>query len=249
MAARRILKLLALGLSLAIPARAADAPRDPTQDLWEDASPASRRPARPSRRIRRLKLDRRALTEVMAGAPQERSREAREHPLVIALPAPEGGFQRFAVHESPVMEPDLASQHPEIKTYSGRGLDKPATTVRLDLTPLGLHASVRGPEGMWYVDPAPPSEAADYRSFYGRDAVENPHGTMTESAAAMAEVSTDRGYYHAVDTVNLHGAGFAPRASIAVTISASEGALGTRTLVAVADARGAFDLGFIADPD
>jgi len=250
LAARRILNLLAIGLSLALPARAADAPRDPTQDLWEDASPsAGRGPARHSKRIRRLKLDRRGLAEAMAGAPRERTREAGERPLVIALPAPDGGFRRFAVHESPVMEPELARQHPEIKTYSGRALDQPATTVRLDLTPLGLHASVRGPEGMWYVDPGPPLDAADYRSFYGRDAMENPHGLMTEASADVAEISTDRGYYHAVDTVNLHGAGFAPRTPVAVTISASEGALGIRSLGAVSDDQGAFDLSFLADPD
>jgi len=250
LATRRILNLLAISLALAIPARAADAPRDPTQDLWEDASPsASRGHARVSERIRSLKLDRRGLAAALAGAPRERSREARERPLVIALPAPEGGFQRFAVHESPVMEPGLARRHPEIKTYSGRGLDKPAATVRLDFTPLGLHASVRGPEGMWYVDPAQPVGAADYRSFYGRDAVDNPHGLMSESGAGIAEISTDRGYYHAVDTVNLHGAGFAPRLPIIVTIAASEGNLGTRSLDAVADAQGAFDLSFVADPD
>jgi len=241
--------------ALAIPGRAADVPHDATQDLWQSsddgaaAAAASPRTARRFRRFRSLKLDARALAAAMAGAPRERSREAREHPFVLSLPVPEGGFQRFAVHESPVMEPELARRHPEIKTYSGRGLDKPATTVRLDFTPLGLHASVRGPEGMWYVDPAQPLGAADYRSFYGRDAVDNPHGAMTESGAGNAEISTDRGYYHAVDTVNLHGAGFAPRTPIAVTVSASEGALGTRSLDAVADGQGAFDLSFVADPD
>ena len=243
--------------ALAIPGRAADVSHDPTQDLWQSQEGAAaapdpapiRRAARRSKRIRRLKLDHRGLEAAMAGAPRERSREAREQPLVLSLPAPDGGFQRFAVHESPVMEPGLAAKHPEIKTYSGRGLDKPATTIRLDLTPLGLHASVRGPEGMWYVDPTEPRDLVAYRSYFGRDVVDNPHGAMVESNAEIREISTDRGYYHAVDTVNLHGAGFAPLATIALTISASEGTFDSRTVDAVADAHGAFDVSFVADPD
>jgi hypothetical protein len=88
-----------------------------------------------------------------------------------------------------------------------------------------------------------------YSSYFGRDVVDNPHGLMVEAGAEIREISTDRGYYHAVDTVNLHGAGFAPQAPIAVTISASEGTFASRTVDAVADALGAFDVSFVADPD
>jgi trimeric autotransporter adhesin len=244
--ARRTLKILALVAALAIPGQAAESPHDSSEDLWQSQGSA---PARRFRRIRRMKLDQRGLAAALAGAPRERSRDARERPLVLSLPDPDGGFQRFALHESPVMEPGLAAKHPEIKTYSGRGLDAPATTIRLDLTPLGLHASVRGPQGMWYVDPTEPRDPAVYRTYFGRDVVENPHGAMAETSAEISEISTDRGYYHAVDTVSLHGAGFTPLAPIAVTISASEGTFGSRTVDATADAQGAFDVSFVADPD
>src|SRR3954452_18082772 len=36
---------------------------------------------------------------------------------VISVPAPDGTLQRFAVQESPVMEPGLAAKHPDITTY------------------------------------------------------------------------------------------------------------------------------------
>ena len=96
-------------------------------------------------------LDQDALADVLEDAPVEGRRSVRT--LTISVPAPDGGFERFAVVESPVMEPGLAAAHPEIKTYTARGLDDPSATARLDLTPLGFHASVRSASGAWYVDP------------------------------------------------------------------------------------------------
>ena len=243
-----------LTATLAIPARAAEGPpHDATQDLWrpEDAPAAapekSGRAPRRTKRVRTLALDHRALAAVMAGAPREHGRAARERPLVVSLPAPEGGFQRFAVSESPVMEPGLAAMHPEIKTYSGQGVDSPASTIRLDLSPLGLHASVRGPQGMWYIDPFAPLDPSLHQSYFRRDVVDNPHGPLVESAAEVPEIFADRGYYHALDTVSLRGAGFAPLAPILITISADEGR--SRTVDGVADASGTFEVSFVADPD
>ena len=248
------LSLLALIAALALPAQAAEPPPpDSSQDAWQSedgpaAAPAkTRRGSRRAKHIRSLRLNRRALAAVMAGAPRERG--GRDRPLILSLPAPDGGFQRFAVHESPVMEPGLAARHPEIKTYSGRGLDSPGTTIRADLTPLGFHASVLGPQGMWYVEPTTVGgdDPSLYRSFFRRDVVDNPHGPLVESAAEVAEIFADRGYYHAPDPVSLRGAGFAPLAPIVVTISADEGSV--RTVDTVADASGGFEVTFVADPD
>jgi hypothetical protein len=89
---------------------------------------------------------------------------------VIAVPDPDGGSQRFAVQPSSVMEPGLAAAHPEIRTYAGRGVDDPTRTIRLDVTPMGFHASVRGPGGAraWYVDPAYDERGAvSHLSYYG----------------------------------------------------------------------------------
>ncbi|GEP40036.1 hypothetical protein NPS01_36990 [Nocardioides psychrotolerans] len=77
-------------------------------------------------------------------------------PLRVVVPTPTGGSQVFSVVEDSVMAPALAARHPEIRTYAGTGVTDPTRTIRLDLTPLGFHASVRGPLGArsWYVDPA-----------------------------------------------------------------------------------------------
>ena len=147
------------------------------------------------------------------------------------------------------MEPALAAKHPEIKTYSGRGLDNPASTVRFDLTPLGFHASVRGPQGSWYIDPQAVRDTSVYRSFFGRDVVDNPHGRLVERDGEVAEISTDRGYYQPATLVSLKGAGFAPLAPIVVTVIGNDSAFAPRLVDAVADAAGAFEVSFVADPD
>jgi hypothetical protein len=263
-AASATLGVLALTAALALPARGAEGPSDdPTQLLWQSHSDpiegpqaarglAARAP-HARMRLRTFGLDHRGLAALLAAAPRERTRAARERPLVLALPAPDGGFQRFAVQLSPVMEPGLSAKHPEIRTYSGRGLDRPGTSVRFDVGPLGLHASVRSPEGMWYVDPASPrtttAAARVYRTYFGRDLAAGARVAFAEAATAAAEVSTDRGYYNPPATVRLAGAGFTPSAPIVVGIAAPDDGAPSRTLDAVADGSGAFEITFAADPD
>ncbi|GHH42980.1 M12 family metallo-peptidase [Lentzea cavernae] len=85
------------------------------------------------------------------------------------LPTPAGTFERFALEDAPVMEPGLAAQHPEIRTYAGRGLDDPTASVRAGLTPLGFHASVRSQRGQWSVAPHSHRDQSLYTSSYSRD--------------------------------------------------------------------------------
>ena len=55
------------------------------------------------------------------------------------------------MHRTTVMEQALAAAHPELRSYAGQSLDTPGRSVVLDVTPLGLHASVRGPGGDYLV--------------------------------------------------------------------------------------------------
>ena len=158
-----------------------------TGDVWNPVAgtpPASKRGAPPDvqpESFRAFTLERAALDSALDAAPQQAARSsARRAPVTLTLPAPGGGFQRFAVEESSIMEPGLAAAHPEIKTYSGRGIDDPAATIHADSTPLGFHASVRSPNGAWYVDPYYHLDDSVYVSYYGRDLVDDPHGAFVE---------------------------------------------------------------------
>jgi hypothetical protein len=168
-ARRRVLEsflavfLLALSAIGIVPAAAAAASSTrqatgPTKGLWQ---PVKGKPAGShdghqadihARHLQTFTLDRQGMAAFLVKAPSE-STVAVSPPLELSLPAPDGVFQRFAVQESPIMEAGLARLHRDIKTYSGKGVDDPTATIRFDLTPLGFHASVRGQQGSWYIDP------------------------------------------------------------------------------------------------
>ncbi len=94
-------------------------------------------------------------------------------PVTIAVPSPSGQLVEFAVSESPVMEPGLAAEYPGIATYAGRATGAEPASIRLDVTPTGFHASVRGEGAAWYVDPAyngvGQGDDALYLSYRGDD--------------------------------------------------------------------------------
>ncbi len=116
-------------------------------------------------------LEASALNSKLALAPMEFSAEALSSSVQITLPTPDHGFARFAVVQSPIMEPALAAQFPDIMTYSGQGIDDPAATLRFDVTPAGFHAQVLSPNGAYYIDPFWHLDQSVYVSYYKRDLV------------------------------------------------------------------------------
>lgn len=221
------------------------------RDVSERLSPLSARNAKAviqPTKFRAAALDKAGITAFAATAPLERSAGAAVAPLVISLPHPEGGFQRFALVESPIMEEGLAAKFPDIKTYAGKGLDDPRATLRMDITPLGLRASVRSASGSWYVEPYYHLDDSVYASYYARN-LPNPRTPLVEPAESIAaQLSLSRSFYRAADTVEVRGAGFAPGATVTLTIQSEGGAGTSQTLQVLADAEGVISATFPADP-
>src|SRR5262249_55044622 len=90
------------------------------------------------RKFSDARLNRDALNATLRGTPNEFTPAAGQGPP-ITLPMPDGTTARFQIWESPIMAPELAAKYPELKTYAGRGIDDPAATLRMDLSPAGLH--------------------------------------------------------------------------------------------------------------
>jgi hypothetical protein len=199
-------------------------------------------PALQLTRMHAATLDLAGLQAFAASAPLEKAgaslRALQSGSLTIALPHPDGGYQRFSLVEAPIMEDGLAALHPDIKTYRGVGIDDPKATLRMDITPLGLHASVRSPSGGFFVDPYYKGDTSVYAS-YGRGDLVNQHGPFSEGALGDAQVTMSRSFYAPADAIEVKANGF--RAGAAVTLEVrTEGTTdAVRTLSAKADKTGA----------
>jgi hypothetical protein len=167
---------------------------------WDRVGTSALRASSPSRplvapeRFAAFRLDQDALAKVLAAAPAERRRTAAPaagEGLVVSIPTPTGGFARFAIVDSPIMAPGLAAAHPDITTYTGRGVDDPTATVRLDLTPIGFHASVRSDAGAWYVDPRY-RDLSQYVAYDRAALTEDPYAGFTEGEDLAAPAPAPR---------------------------------------------------------
>lgn len=108
----------------------------------------------------------------LAGAPLDNVDRAvglQAAPVIIALPKPDGSFERFEIYESPVYEEEFAAQFPDIKTYRGDSLDSPQSNVRCDITPLGFRAQVLSAEGSYWIDPVSMDDTNLYTTYRKSD--------------------------------------------------------------------------------
>ncbi|RSZ60569.1 hypothetical protein HF313_19660 [Massilia atriviolacea] len=212
---------------------------------WQDATVATGRmgiasaktPALALKRFRGATLDAAGMASLTASAPLERGSGTLAASQTISLPHPDGGYQRFTLVESPIMEAGLAARHPGIKTYKGRGIDDPSATLRMDITPLGLHASVRSANGGWYVDPYYHLDTSLYASYSRSDLI-NQHGPLIEGALPEAQLALSQSFYKEGVPVEVRGTGFVPGASVSLTVRGEGDSAALHSAVATADAKG-----------
>ncbi|MBI2419219.1 MAG: hypothetical protein HYV28_15225 [Ignavibacteriales bacterium] len=146
-----------------------------TEFLWVNVNEASilensNRQIIP-RSYRTLQLDVNELESVLSRAPMEFTARAQWERIVVSLPLPDGSFSRFTIVNSPIMESELAAKYPDIKTYSGQGIDDPAASVRFDITPAGFHAMIRSTNGTVFIDPYSKGNTRNYICYYKKDFV------------------------------------------------------------------------------
>src|SRR6476661_3261435 len=172
MSARRLPVLLVLAVVLCAPAFAAESPfRDLSRQSLQALPPRGGDWEIPlPRHFRALEVDVKALENLLARAPAERSEAAATAPLLLSLPYPDGTDKLFRVEESPILEPELAARFPEIRTFVAQGIDDPTASARLSLTSLGFHAMVLSAAGSVYIDPYRRWDARYVLSYSKNDA-------------------------------------------------------------------------------
>lgn len=117
-----------------------------------------------------LSLDTAQLLAALQLAPKEFSAESRINPFTIAIPMPNGTINHFNIVEYSMMEPGLADKFPEIKTYSGQGIEDRTATIKIDWTLFGFHAMILSPvSGSVWIDPYARGTKTNYISYYKKD--------------------------------------------------------------------------------
>jgi hypothetical protein len=125
--------------------------------------------ARVQAKYRSIQMNRQAMTALLSSASLSSSDDANSAAIVMTIPTPDGAFGRFRVVESPIMEPQLAAQHPEIRTYSAVGIDDPHSSSRFSWTPSGFEAIVLSAEGTAFIQPESTGNVDNYLAFYNKD--------------------------------------------------------------------------------
>jgi hypothetical protein len=171
-AAVALTALVAALVPVALSTGVAAAPAAPSDDLWsptaervQASNDGNRRRVNPSS-YAAYTLDAGALDAILDSAPDEAAKSAE--PATLQVPTPNGNLVAFEIVESPVLDEQAALRHPDIKTYVGRlESGTHAVSIRLDVTPQGFHASVRGSGPAWYIDPAYNGDDSLYVSYFG----------------------------------------------------------------------------------
>ncbi len=73
--------------------------------------------------------------------------------VIVAFPNSNGEIQNYRIYEAPIMEAGLSAKFPDIKSYSGTGIEDPTASIRFSTTLFGLHVmSLSGNSGTFYID-------------------------------------------------------------------------------------------------
>lgn len=143
-----------LSLAVAAPTMAAT--------IWS-AGVETTKPA-PSARGKNWRLDIPELRRSLSQAPGE---QLGAPAAIVTLPLPDGSLEEFRVRESLIFSPELAAQHPEIKTYTVEGVNNHSLRGRVDLTPSGFHGAVFDDSGLFTIEPLTAAQPSpDYSSSY-----------------------------------------------------------------------------------
>ena len=119
----------------------------------------------------------------LLSAPNEANVRINESTCIISLPLPNGSFEKFRVVESPIMEPGLAAQFPNIKTYSIKGIDDAYANGKIDWTlEFGFHGMVRSVHGDFFIDQYCLENTKDYISYYTSDFIKDPSQKIPEAS-------------------------------------------------------------------
>jgi hypothetical protein len=139
-----------------------------SRNFWREVSsiPVSGERLTVPSSYRALNLDLNLLQQYLNTAKPEPSQTSNlTNGLMLEVPMPDGSFERFSIFQYNIMHPDLAAKFPQIKTYTGKGINDVTSTIKLDVTQFGFHAMIRSSKGDVYIDPYNQKTVNYYMSY------------------------------------------------------------------------------------
>lgn len=118
-------------------------------------------------------LDSVEMQSLLLKAPKENQLNIDSMKKIIELPRPDGGYAKFSMYATSVMDPALEAKYPLLKTYGGKGVVDPTSSVRLEFNQNGFQAYIRSRDGEWFIQPASQGITHQYLiCFFKQDVVQ-----------------------------------------------------------------------------
>lgn len=113
-----------------------------------------------------------SLSDYLLAAPLENLTK-KTNGLELEIPLPNGETELFQIYESPVLAPQIAAQHPEIKTFAGKGIQHNGYKIRFSITPDGFSAIIIGvnSDAILFEKVRSTSKKNLYKSYFSSDAI------------------------------------------------------------------------------
>jgi hypothetical protein len=122
------------------------------------------------------------LKSKLFSAPHEANLPIQNSTCIITLPKPDGTLQQFKVVAFSMMEPGLAQQFPDFKTFSVLGIDDPYASGKLDWNDFGFHGMIKTVNGDYFIDPYSTEDQNNYMSYFTGDFVKDPAYILPEAS-------------------------------------------------------------------
>lgn len=88
---------------------------------------------------------------------------------IIEIPLPQGGFVKYKFTEANTLAPELLQKFPQLRTYSGQGIDEPTSTAKFDFMETGFHGYLFTLKGSVIIDPFSTADTLHYICYYKQD--------------------------------------------------------------------------------
>ncbi len=90
---------------------------------------------------------------ILWSAPSENEQDLKNTPTTINVGLPDGNTESFHILRYDMMEPELAMQYPDIRTFYGISVSDPFKRIRIDYSHQGFRAVISSPlQGKIFID-------------------------------------------------------------------------------------------------